>query len=93
VLKLLLMSCRVMSRGVGRVFLDHLVEHAFRAGRRPAAHFVPTAVNRIMLVTLRFAGFEVVEERDDHLVLAVGSRRAAVGPAHVRLISHLEEVR
>jgi FkbH-like protein len=94
VLKLLLMSCRVMSRGVGRVLLDHLVTHAIRSGRRPTAHFVPTEVNRIMLVTLRFAGFEVGEDHGDHLVLAVApGRTAAAGPGHVRLISQLEEAR
>jgi FkbH-like protein len=60
VLRLLLMSCRVASRGVGTVLLDHLVREAVDGGRRPLAHFVPTEANRNMLVTLRFAGFAPV---------------------------------
>jgi hypothetical protein len=57
VLRLMLMSCRVASRGVGTVLLDQLVREAVDGGRRPLAHFVPTEANRNMLVTLRFAGF------------------------------------
>lgn len=75
VLKLLLMSCRVMSRGVGTVFLDHVVRRALAAGRRPRAEFVPTAVNRIMLVTLRFAGFEVVRQEGERMLLGMDPDR------------------
>lgn len=71
VLRLLLTSCRVMSRGAGAALLDHLVHTSLAAGRRPVAHYTPTAVNRIMLVTLRFAGYEVVAEDGGTLVLAV----------------------
>ncbi|MGW0181840.1 HAD-IIIC family phosphatase, partial [Nocardia sp. NPDC003345] len=68
VLLLMLMSCRVMSRGIGGALLAHLVERADARGQRCVAEFVPTEVNRVMLVTLRFAGF-VVLEQDPELVL------------------------
>ncbi|MEV6174973.1 HAD-IIIC family phosphatase [Streptomyces sp. NPDC051954] len=55
--KLLLMSCRVMSRGVGSVLLSHLMREAHAAGVRLRAEFVPTDRNRTMYVTYRFAGF------------------------------------
>ncbi|QCX74612.1 hypothetical protein C9F11_04545 [Streptomyces sp. YIM 121038] len=71
VLELLLMSCRVMSRGVGAVLIDHIVATALAAGRRPVAEFVPTDVNRQMLVTLRFSGFAVVADAGDRLTLAI----------------------
>jgi FkbH-like protein len=71
VLDLLLMSCRVVSRGAGAVLLDHLIRKALTAGRQPVAHFVPTPVNRIMLVTLRFAGYEVTGRDGDQISLAV----------------------
>jgi len=57
-IKLLLMSCRVMSRGVGAVLLHHIIERARSAGVRLRAEYVPTDVNRQMFVTLKFAGFE-----------------------------------
>lgn len=59
-LKLLLMSCRVMSRGVGSVLLNHLVRSAAAAGVPLRAEFVPTDRNRTMYVTYRFAGFREV---------------------------------
>jgi FkbH-like protein len=87
VLKLMLMSCRVASRGAGTALLDHLVRAALAAGRRPVAHFVPSAVNRGMLVTLRFAGYRPVGRRGERLVLAVDPRPP--GPprtGHVRVL-------
>ncbi|NCD25715.1 MAG: HAD-IIIC family phosphatase [Deltaproteobacteria bacterium] len=59
-LKLLLMSCRVMSRGVGSVMLNHVIAEAGRAGKRLQAEFVETDRNRMMYVTYKFAGFEEV---------------------------------
>jgi FkbH-like protein len=80
-LKLFLVSCRVLSRGVAAVFLHQLVELARRAGADFRAELVPNGRNRLMLVTLRFAGFEQVWERDGRLVLE--SRRAVEAPAHM----------
>ncbi|RKN45342.1 HAD-IIIC family phosphatase [Micromonospora endolithica] len=86
VLELLLMSCRVVSRGVGAVLLDHLVRTAVAAGRRPVAELVPTPVNRIMLVTLRFGGFEIVRRDADRMLLAADpARLPPARPGHVRV--------
>jgi FkbH-like protein len=60
-LKLLLMSCRVMSRGVGSVMLAHVMEEARRARVDLHAEFVPTDRNRPLYVLYRFAGFEELE--------------------------------
>ncbi len=76
VLKLLLMSCRVMSRGVGSAMLNIWVRHALAAGRELYADFVETDRNRIMYVTYCFAGFEEVERRDGRILL----RRPAANP-------------
>jgi FkbH-like protein len=69
-LKLLLMSCRVMARGVGSVLLNHVMRLAQRAEVSLIAELVPNERNRMMLVTVRFAGFEEVGRRDDVLLLA-----------------------
>jgi FkbH-like protein len=68
-LKLLLMSCRVMSRGVGTIMMSHMMGLAKNAGARFRAEFVPTERNRIMYVTYKFAGFREVEERDGIVIL------------------------
>ncbi|GAA3463675.1 HAD-IIIC family phosphatase [Saccharothrix longispora] len=86
VLELLLMSCRVMSRGVGSVLLGDIVRDALERGRRPVARFRRTPVNQVMLVTLRFAGFEPVERDGDRMLLARPSPEPPAPPAHVRLV-------
>lgn len=59
-IKLLLMSCRVMSRGVGMVLLNHVIRCAWDAGVRLRADFVATDRNRAMYVTYKFAGFREI---------------------------------
>lgn len=62
-LKLLLMSCRTMSRGVGTILLNHIMAAARDAGVRLRADFVETGRNRMMQITYAFAGFvEVARE-------------------------------
>lgn len=56
-LKLLLMSCRVMSRGVGGVLLNYIMNLARQKGFALQAEFLPTDRNRLMYVTYKFAGF------------------------------------
>jgi len=59
-IKLFLMSCRVMSRGVGTVLLNYLLRRAKDAGARLLAEFVSTDRNRMMYVTYKFAGFREI---------------------------------
>jgi len=88
VIELLLTSCRVMSRGAGRALIDQLVARALAAGRRPLAEFVPTPVNRIMLVTLRFAGFQVIGQSDRLITLAIDPTKPVPSRiGHVRGVS------
>jgi len=87
VLELLLMSCRVLSCGVGAVLLGHVVHDVAKRGWRPVARFVRTPVNQIMLVTLRFAGFELIERDGDRMMLAFDLRRPLPElPGHVRVV-------
>jgi FkbH-like protein len=59
-IKLLLMSCRVMSRGVGAVLLNLIARRAREAGVVLRADFLPNERNRMMYVTYKFAGFREV---------------------------------
>jgi FkbH-like protein len=68
-IKLLLMSCRVMPRGVGAVMLTHLMRRAAERNVRLQAQFVPTHRNRMMLVTYRFTGFRETHRKGDVLIL------------------------
>jgi FkbH-like protein len=85
-LKLLLMSCRVMNRGVGTVLLHHIMRLAQDRGARLQADFVPTDRNRVMYVTYRFAGFEEAGKRDNGaLVLEASLEDIPSPPAYLDL--------
>lgn len=68
-IKLLLMSCRVMSRGVGTILMNHLLSEARDADVRLVAELKPNDRNRMMQVTYRFAGFKEVGQRDGVSIL------------------------
>lgn len=59
-LKLLIVSCRVMSYGVGGALLSYAASLSQRLGKRLIADFLPTEHNRVMYIAYKFAGFEEV---------------------------------
>jgi FkbH-like protein len=65
-LRLLLMSCRVMSRGVGKAVLSYILQQAATEQKPVLADFVRTPRNRAMYLTFKLAGFKEVE-RDGQL--------------------------
>ncbi|WP_333768941.1 HAD-IIIC family phosphatase [Streptomyces sp. IBSBF 2435] len=82
-LRLLLMSCRVMSRGVGAVLLNHIMTLARDNGARLQAEFVETGRNRMMFVTYRFAGFRQVGADGDALLLEADLARVQPAPGYL----------
>jgi FkbH-like protein len=69
VIKLLLMSCRVISRGVGTIMINHIRRLAREHGLPLRAEFVPTDRNRMMYVSYKFAGFRELARRDGLVIL------------------------
>ncbi len=67
--KLLLMSCRVMSRGVGTIMMTHIMNLAKAANVSLRAHFVPNGRNRLMYITYKFSGFDEIETHNDLIIL------------------------
>lgn len=82
-LRLMLMSCRVMARGVGTILLSHILELARRAGVRLRAEFKPTDRNRMMLVTYKFGGFQEAERLGDLVVFEHDLRQIQPFPDYV----------
>ena len=68
-LKLLLFSCRVMSKGVGTVFLTYLRNAAKAQNVRLLADFRETPRNRMMYISYAFAGFNEIGKQDDGMSL------------------------
>ncbi|TXK38999.1 HAD family hydrolase [Nonomuraea sp. C10] len=84
--KLLVMSCRVITRGVGGIMLSHIVRSARRQGVRLRADFVANERNRMMYLTYRFHGFREVAASGDVVLLDHD-------PGVVRPFPHYVEVR
>jgi FkbH-like protein len=85
--RLLIMSCRVVSRGVGTAFLVHLLQRAHASGVRLRATYVPTERNKQVLVILRLAGFRQIGEDEEGLVLEHDLARFPNLPAYVEVLS------
>lgn len=68
-IKLLLMSCRVMSYGIGTIMMRHAVGMARKAGVKLRAEFVRTDRNRMMFITYRLGNFDVVHEEGSAVLL------------------------
>ena len=68
-IKLLLMSCRVMSRGVGSVLLTCIMKQAKNNNRRLRADFIHTGRNRQMYITYKFARFIEKDINNSKVVL------------------------
>jgi FkbH-like protein len=84
-LKLLLMSCRVMSRGVGTIMMSHVMQLAKEAGAVLRAEFKPNGRNRMMEVTYRFGGFREVAREGDLVLYEHGLETVQPFPDYVRV--------
>jgi len=84
-IRLLIMSCRVLTRGVGTVLLGHILRRARRNEVRLRAIFVPTDRNKQMFVTYRFAGFRQLSEHAGSILLEHELTRIAAHPTYIEL--------
>lgn len=64
-IKLLLMSCRVVSRGVGTILLTYIMNEAKKHNVRLYADFKQTARNKMMMLTYSFANFKTVKKDEE----------------------------
>jgi len=85
-IKLLLMSCRVMSRGVGSLMLQHIMRLARERRARLRAEFVSTGRNRMMYVTYKFARFKEVSTDGGLTILENDLTQLTPFPEYVRVI-------
>ncbi|MFZ4535704.1 HAD-IIIC family phosphatase [Propionivibrio sp.] len=75
--KLFLMSCRVMTRGVGTVLINYLRNEARQAGVRLLAEMLPNDRNRMMYMTYKFNHFRELEKQGDLVIF-----ENDLGPVH-----------
>ncbi|MGH3805171.1 MAG: HAD-IIIC family phosphatase [Pseudonocardiaceae bacterium] len=84
-LRLLLVSCRVMSRGVGTVLLGHVAALANNHGAQLLADFVDTGRNRMMYLTYVFSGFHEVNHDGDVVIFSADPDRLPAPPDYLTI--------
>jgi FkbH-like protein len=85
VIKLLLMSCRVMSRGIGSVLINYLRRLAYQNKVKLMAEFVLTKRNRMMLMTYKFTGFMEKKQTDNHILFENNLASIPACPDYLKL--------
>jgi FkbH-like protein len=67
-IRLLLMSCRVMSRGIGATIINYIRNQARRNNIPLFAEMNLNERNRMMYMTYKFNGFEEKERNNNHVI-------------------------
>lgn len=80
-----LVSCRVLSRGVGSFLLAYVQKCALRTGRRLFADYKSTGRNRMMMIALRMAGFSGARREGDVEILEWDRNTSASGTEFIEL--------
>ena len=84
-IRLLLMSCRVMNRGVGAVFINHIRNRAREAGVRLMAEMISNDRNRMMFMTYKFNYFREVDQSGDKFIFENDLSHEQSFPSYLKL--------
>jgi FkbH-like protein len=82
-IKLLLMSCRVMSRGIGAVMINHIRNEARKAGVCLQAELILNDRNRMMYMTYKFNHFKEKEKIGELVIMENDLSRVQNFPAYL----------
>lgn len=82
-LKLLLTSCRVISRGIGSAILKWLINYTIKQHIELYAEFVPTNRNRIMEIMYSSLGFSMVDRCSELEILQCNRKELFEMPAYL----------
>lgn len=84
-IKLLLMSCRVISRGVGSIMISHIRNQAKRCKVRLCAEMISNERNRMMYMAFKFAHFKERKKTKGVILLENDLDKILPFPDYVRL--------
>jgi FkbH-like protein len=84
-LKLLLMSCRVMSRGVGTIMLNHIMKLAKADNVPLRAEFISNNRNRLMYISYKFAGFKEIANQGEMVILENDLAQIQPMPSYIKV--------
>lgn len=84
-IKLLLVSCRVMPRGIGTILINHILALGREAGVRIRSEFRSNGRNRMMLMAFKFSGFKEAGSANDTTVFEHHLKEIQPVPDWIRL--------
>jgi FkbH-like protein len=84
-IKLFIMSCRVISRGVGSVVLNYIMQLAKDNNVKLRADFVSTDRNKMMYVAYKFAGFNQIDVRGNLIILENSLDKIQKCPTYIKI--------
>jgi FkbH-like protein len=87
IIKLLLISCRVVSRGVGTAMINHIRNQARAHGVVLQAEFLSTDVNRMMYMTYKFTHFRELYRDGRYVLLQSDCSELQAYPSYLRVMS------
>lgn len=86
-LSLLLVSCRVMSRGVGTIFLNYIMNQAREHSGLLYADFRRTDRNKQMYIAYKFANFqEISSDEEGHILFVNDLSKIQEYPTYVEIM-------
>jgi FkbH-like protein len=91
-IRLLLVSCRVMSRGVAPIVLNAIMKAARDRRKRLLLEFVANDVNRPMNALLRLSGFREISKNGRRSLLEMSGKAVPAFPPYVRLSVEMGKV-
>ena len=91
-IKLFILSCRVMNRGIGTILLNEIMSTAKNEGVKLTADFVHTDRNRMMYITLKFANFIEMENQNGNGMVVLNNDLTVVNhaPEFINLFAEKE---
>lgn len=84
-IKLLLMSCRTMGKGIGSILLLYMMNRARKENVILQAEFRHTEHNKMLFVTFMLIGFYIKTEYEDYVVLEHDLKRIRPYPDYIQL--------
>lgn len=93
VIKLLITSCRVISRGIGTTLLGCIINQGLEQGKGVFAEFIKTDRNRIMEITYSMMGFNVVEDNEGTQLLKYEGDGKIQLPEYVTIHYRVENIK
>ncbi len=89
-IKLLILSCRIMSRGIGAILVNYVSALAKENSVRLHAEFVSNDRNRTMYVTYKFAGFHEIIKKGNFYILENDLANIQPFPKYIEVITNNE---